>query len=230
MNRPRALLAWSSGKDSAWALHVLRTTGGVEVAGLLTTVVEGSGRVTMHRVPEVVLDAQAAALGLPLWKVRVPDPCPNEVYEQVMEAEMDRALREGVTVVAFGDLYLEDIRQYRESRLAGMGVTPVFPLWGLDTSELARGMIQAGLRARVVSVDTSRLDPTFAGREFDEVFLKDLPRSVDPCGEHGEFHTVVYAGPMFERTLSLSTGDTYRSGPFLYSDVTLASGSALTDT
>lgn len=223
MSTFRSLLAWSSGKDSAWALQVLRARGGVEIVGLLTTVIEGSGRVTMHHVPESVLDAQAAALGLPVWKVRLPDPCPNEVYERRMKDAMDRAVREGISSMVFGDLYLEDIRQYREARLKGTGITPIFPLWGLDTAELARDMVRAGLRARVVSIDTTRLDATFLGREFDEAFLDDLPPHVDPCGEAGEFHTVVYAGPMFDRVLPLSMGDAYRNEPFLYANVALAS-------
>src|SRR6058998_2656180 len=193
----KCLVSWSSGKDSAWMVHVLRQRGDVQIAGLLTTINESARRVAMHAVRVDVVQAQAGALGLPLWMIPIPSPCPNEVYEQAMGEAVARAAGEGFTHVAFGDLFLEDVRRYREERLAGTGLTPLFPLFGADTAALAREMIASGLAARITCVDTRALDASLAGREFDRALLAELPPGIDPCGENGEFHTFVHAGPMF---------------------------------
>jgi len=223
-DRPRALLAWSSGKDSAWALHILRQrqqVEQVEVVGLLTTINEADRRVAMHAVRAEILDAQARATGLPLWPVPIPERCSNAVYEAAMGAAMDRAAREGIQFIAFGDLFLDDMRRYREDRLAPTGVQPLFPLWGLPTATLAHEMIRAGLRARVTCLDPRQLSPAFAGRDVDAAFLAALPATVDPCGEHGEFHTCVYDGPMFTQPLALRTGETVLRDGFVVTDLTL---------
>ncbi|MGE0443967.1 MAG: ATP-binding protein [Vicinamibacterales bacterium] len=212
------LLSWSSGKDSAWALHVLNQTRPGQVGALLTTINEAVDRVAMHAVRREVLEAQAAALGLPLRTVMIPSPCPNEVYEERMAAACREAVGDGFTHVAFGDLFLEDVRRYREERLGGSGLEPLFPVWGLPTRELARTMIASGLRARLTCVDTRVLDASFVGREFDETLLADLPPSVDPCGEKGEFHTCVYDGPMFRQPLALEGGETVTREPFVWAE------------
>ncbi len=219
--RPPALLAWSSGKDSAWALHILRQRQQVEVVGLLTTVNETRRRVAMHAVRAEVLEAQARAVGLPLWPVPIPDQCSNAVYDAAMGAAMERATGEGIQFIAFGDLFLEDIRRYREERLAPTGVRPLFPLWGLPTPTLARAMIQAGVRARVTCLDPRQLSPAFAGRDIDVAFLAALPATVDPCGERGEFHTCAYDGPMFTQPLPLRLGETVLRDGFVFTDLTL---------
>ncbi|MGE3403513.1 MAG: ATP-binding protein [Vicinamibacterales bacterium] len=213
------LLSWSSGKDSAWALHVLNQTRPGQVGALLTTINEAVDRVAMHAVRREVLEAQAAALGLPLRTVMIPSPCPNEVYEERMAAACREAVGDGFTHVAFGDLFLEDVRRYREERLGGSGLEPLFPVWGLPTRELARTMIASGLRARLTCVDTRVLDASFVGREFDETLLADLPPSVDPCGEKGEFHTCVYDGPMFRQPLALEGGETVTREPFVWAEL-----------
>lgn len=212
------LLSWSSGKDSAWALHVLRKQG-VKVVGLLTTLNSEFNRVAMHGVRKALLQAQARAAGLPLWEIPLPWPCSNEQYEALMREAMGRARREGVHTVAFGDLFLEDIRAYREQKMALVGMKCQFPLWGSNTSELAREMIAGGLRAKLVCVDTRQLDARFAGREFDAELLGDLPPNVDPCGERGEFHTFAWAGPMFDAPLSLKGGETVVREGFAFADV-----------
>jgi uncharacterized protein (TIGR00290 family) len=221
---PKALVAWSSGKDSAWALHEVRRAGTLEIVGLLTTVTSEFGRVSMHAVRERLLDLQAACLGLPCRKVRIPWPCVNETYE----AEMARALAEargaGVTHVVFGDLFLEDIRAYREAKLAGSGIEPVFPLWGRDTARLAREMLEGGLRARLTCVDPKALDATFAGRAFDAHLLAELPSGVDPCGERGEFHTFASAGPMFEAPIAVTPGEVVTREGFVFADLLPADG------
>jgi uncharacterized protein (TIGR00290 family) len=219
MTRPRALLSWSSGKDSAWSLACLRARGDVEVVGLVTTLNEAFDRVAMHGVRAELLRAQADAAGLPLWPVPIPWPCSNEQYEAAMSAVMVRAREAGVTVMAFGDLFLEDIRLYRETKLAGTGLTPAFPLWGVPTGALAREMIAGGLRARLTCVDPRKLAPDFAGREFDAALLADLPESVDPCGEHGEFHSFAFAGPMFQRPVALRSGEVVTRDGFVFADL-----------
>jgi len=225
--RPRALLAWSGGKDAAWALHALRQRGEVEVVGLLTTITEGHERASMQGVRVEVVRAQAAAAGLPLLESRIPQQCDNACYEARFAATLEqaRARWPDVDTMAFGDLLLADIRAWRENVYGRMGWTTLFPLFGLDTAEVARGMIAGGLRATVCCVDTQQLDAGFAGRPFDTAFLADLPAGVDPCGENGEFHTCVSAGPMFDAPLALQQGATVlRDGRFAYTDVLPASG------
>ena len=218
MARPRALVAWSSGKDSAWALHEVRRGGSVDVVGLLTTVTAEFARVSMHAVRETLLDLQAEAVGLPCQKVRIPWPCPNERYEQEMARALDRARAAGVTHVVFGDLFLADVRAYREARMAGTGVEPLFPLWGRDTAHLAEEMLAGGLRATVTCVDPKRLDRGFAGRSFAEL-VAARPDGVDPCGENGEFHTFVTAGPMLAAPLSVAVGEVVEREGFVFADV-----------
>ena len=214
----RVLLSWSSGKDSAWALHVLRRDPAIELCGLLTTLNEQFQRVAMHGTRRSVLEAQARAAGLPLWIVPLPWPCPNEIYEQRMAEACNRAVAEGIDAVAFGDLFLADIRAYREKQMAPTGLEPLFPLWRVPTDALAREMIAAGLRARLSCVDKKQLPATFAGREFDEAHLRDLPPAADPCGERGEFHTCVYAGPMFAAPLPIETGEIVERDGFAFAD------------
>jgi uncharacterized protein (TIGR00290 family) len=219
MTRTKALLSWSSGKDAAWALHVLRLAGDVEVVGLLTTTNEVFERVAMHGVREALLEAQAEAAGLPLWKVPLPWPCPNEAYEALMARVCAKAAAEGIGAMAFGDLFLEDVRDYRIQKLAGTGLTPLFPLWGPDTAALARRMQAAGLKATLTCVDPRVLDPSFAGRAFDAALLADLPASVDPCGERGEFHTFVWDGPMFHGPLAIRRGEVVARDGFVFADL-----------
>ena len=216
---PRAVVSWSSGKDSAYALWEVVRTGELEVVGLLTTLTRAFGRVSMHGVREVLLEQQAEAIGLPLRKVEIPSPCPNEVYEQAMGGAIAALVDAGVTRIVFGDLFLEDIRAYRESHLAATGIRPVFPLWGRDTTQLAHEMIRSGLRARVVCVDPRRTPREFSGRPYDEGFLSDLPPSVDPCGENGEFHTFVSGGPMFSHPIPCRVGSTVDRDGFVFTDV-----------
>lgn len=220
----KTLVSWSSGKDSAWMVHVLRQRADVQMAGLLTTINESAQRVAMHAVRVEVLQAQADALGLPLWQIPIPSPCPNAVYERAMGEAVARAVREGFTHVAFGDLFLEDVRCYREERLAGSGLTPIFPLFGADTAALARDMIAAGLRARITCLNPKAIDRKFAGLEFDAALLAELPATVDPCGERGEFHTCAYAGPMFNHDVAIDTGMTVERDGYVFTDLTLASG------
>ncbi|MFQ5993821.1 MAG: ATP-binding protein [Acidiferrobacterales bacterium] len=215
----KALVFWSSGKDSAYALDVLRRQGGVEISGLLTTVNRPPGRVAIHAVREALLHEQAHACGLPLITVPIPDPCPNDVYEAAIGDALAHAKQSGLDAVVFGDLFLEDIRIYRESLLASAGVKPLFPLWQRDTRTLANEMVAKGLRAHVTCVDAKALPDSFAGRVFDNDFLDDLPKGVDPCGENGEFHTFAYAGPMFQRRITVRVGEITQRGPFVYADV-----------
>jgi len=219
-DKPRALLSWSSGKDAAWALHTLRLSGEVEVLGLLTTLNAEIDRVAMHAVRRALVEAQAASAGLPLLAVPLPWPCSNAEYE----AALGRALAEareqwGVTHIAFGDLFLEEIRAYRERQLMGTGLTPLFPLWGLPTGALAREMIADGLEARLTCVDPERLPPSSAGRAFDAALLQDLPPGVDPCGEAGEFHTFAHAGPMFSHSIPITAGEVITRDGFVFADL-----------
>jgi uncharacterized protein (TIGR00290 family) len=218
------LLAWSSGKDSAWTLHVLRANPDVEVVGLLTTVNQAFDRVAMHAVRTDLLAAQAAAVGVPLTTVEIPYPCSNAQYEAAMGAAMEGARRSGITTVAFGDLFLEDVRRYREDRLRGSGLTPIFPLWGRPTDDLAREMVAAGLRARLTCVDPAKVPARFAGRDFDGTLLGDLTRldpAVDPCGEYGEFHSFAYDGPMFTRAVPIRAGEVVERDGFVFADLML---------
>jgi uncharacterized protein (TIGR00290 family) len=215
----KVLLAWSSGKDSAWALHVLRQHREVEVAGLLTTVNETHGRVAMHAVRRELLERQAQAVGLPLTIVPIPFPCPNELYEAAMARALASARRAGVEGVAFGDLFLEDVRRYREERMAGTGLGCLFPLWGRPTAELAREMIDGGLRAWLTCVDPRHLPPRFAGRAFDAALLAELPPGVDPCGENGEFHSFAWEGPMFRQRVTAKPGEVVERDGFVFADL-----------
>ena len=217
--KPKALLAWSSGKDSAWALHVLRQSGEVEVVGLLTTINAAVDRVAMHAVRSELLRAQAAAAGLPLWPVEIPSPCSNGEYEAAMAAAVGRARAAGITVMAFGDLFLEDVRRYREDNLRGSGIEPVFPIWGIPTDTLSVRMLAAGLRARLTCVDPRKLDARFVGRDYDAALLAELPPSVDPCGENGEFHTFAYDGPMFAHPVAMRTGEIVTRDGFAFADL-----------
>ena len=218
----RVLLSWSSGKDSAWALHLLRSDPSVDVCALVTTLNEQFDRVAMHGTRRSVLEAQARAANLPLWIVPLPWPCTNEIYEQKMAEVCRRAVAERIDAVAFGDLFLADIRAYREKQLAGTGLEPLFPVWLIPTGALAQQMISGGLRARLSCVDSKQLPMEFAGREFDMDLLRDLPRSADPCGERGEFHTCVYAGPMFSAPLPLENGEIVDRDGFAFADFQVA--------
>ena len=215
----KVLLSWSSGKDSAWALHVLRQRHPGAVAGLLTTINEEADRVAMHGVRSSLLREQARAAGLSVTVIPLPSQCSNEVYEQRMAAAVSQAVAQGFTHCAFGDLFLEDVRRYREDHLAGTGLQPLFPLWGLPTRELAREMIAAGVDARITCIDTRVLPRTFAGRRFDVELLADLPAGVDPCAERGEFHTCVVAGPMFDAPIDVHAGHIVERGDFLFADL-----------
>jgi uncharacterized protein (TIGR00290 family) len=214
----RILVSWSSGKDCAWALHLLRRQPDFEIVGLLTSINSEFDRVAMHGTRSAVLEAQAAAADLPLWKVPLPWPCSNADYEQRMAEVCPRAADEGIAAIAFGDLFLRDVRAYRERQLHSTGIEPLFPLWDLPTPELACSMIVGGLRAKLVCVDSRQLDPSFSGRDFDAAMLRDLPATVDPCGERGEFHSCVYDGPMFSRPIALDAGEIVNRDGFIYAD------------
>ncbi len=216
----KILLSWSTGKDSAWTLHVLQQQHPGAVAGLLTTVNEAFDRVAMHAVRRTLLQAQADAAGLPLHVVDLPWPCSNAQYEAAMKVAVDRFVREGFTHVAFGDLFLEDVRRYREERLAGTGLAPLFPLWKTEpTVELARRMIHGGLRAYLTCVNPKNLDLSFAGRPFDRELLADLPAEVDPCGENGEFHSFAWDGPMFRYPVAIRVGAVVERDGFVFTDL-----------
>jgi uncharacterized protein (TIGR00290 family) len=219
MPAPKAMIAWSSGKDSAFALHEVRRTGTFEIVGALTTVTETFGRVSMHGVRQELLHAQHDAASLAPIIVRIPYPCPNEVYETRMAVALAQAKGAGVTHVIFGDLFLQDVRAYREQKLAGTGIMPVFPLWGRPTALLAREMIDAGIETYLVCVDLKQLSKEFAGRRFDRALLSELPASADPCGENGEFHSCVVAGPMFDRRIEIRVGETVERDGFAYTDL-----------
>lgn len=217
------LLSWSSGKDSAWALQVLRERGEYSVVGLVTTINEVAERVAMHAVRVRLLETQAAAVGLPLWKVPIPAPCTNEQYEARMSSLIERAEAANVAAFAFGDLFLSDVRAYREKQLASTRITPVFPLWERPTGGLAAEMIERGVRAKLTCVDPTKLDASFAGRDFDMALLRDLPAGVDPCGENGEFHSFVYDGPMMTRPIPISVGQVVERDGFVFADVDMPS-------
>jgi len=221
--RAKALIAWSSGKDSAWALHEIRRNGEFDIVGALTTVTETFGRVSMHGVREELLTAQLAAAGLAPVRVPIPYPCPNEVYEARMAAALADAKAAGVTHVIFGDLFLEDVRRYREEKLAGTGIKPLFPLWGRPTDVLARAMIDGGVETYLTCVDLKQLPIAFAGRRLDRALLAELPASADPCGEKGEFHTFVAAGPMLTRRIPIKAGDVVEREGFAFADFTMTS-------
>jgi uncharacterized protein (TIGR00290 family) len=215
----RILLSWSSGKDSACGLHLLRQRGEYDVVGLLTTFNQEADRVAMHAVRRELVERQAAAAELPLWAVPLPWPCSNEQYEALIAQTCAKAVAAGIEGVAFGDLFLEDVRAYREKQLKGTGLQPVFPVWGLPTRALAEEMIASGMRAKLTCIDTGKLDRSFAGREFDRALLSDLPEGVDPCGERGEFHSFVYAGPMLNATVPVVVGETIVRNQFVFADL-----------
>jgi uncharacterized protein (TIGR00290 family) len=219
MPASKTLLSWSTGKDAAWALNCLRQDASVELVGLVTTVNEAAERVAMHGVRRHLLEAQAAAVGLPLFVLPLPSPCPNQVYEHIMGAFVARQVATGVEAMAFGDLFLQEVRRYRETAFAGSGMRPIFPLWGRATATLARDMLSAGIGAYLSCVDSAQLPARFAGRAFDQDLLAELPPGVDPCGENGEFHTFVWSGPMFERPLSVEPGDLVSRDGFVFCDL-----------
>ena len=216
---PKALIAWSSGKDSAWALHEARRLAELDIVGALTTVTDSFQRVSMHGVREALLRAQCEAAGLPEIIVRIPYPCPDEIYEREMAAAIADVKARGVTHIIFGDLFLQDIRAYREKQLAGTGITPVFPLWLQPTAALARAMIDGGVEAHLAVVDLKKLSASFAGRRFDAALLSEFPAGVDPCGENGEFHTFVSAGPMLARKIPVRAGETVERDGFAFADL-----------
>lgn len=215
----KVLLSWSSGKDSAWALHLLRQMPEVEVVALLTTFNGSADRVAMHAVRRELVEAQAERLGLPLWAVELPWPCSNAEYEELMGGACMRAVAEGITAVAFGDLFLEDVRAYRVKQLEGSGLEPLFPVWGIPTAELGRQMIAAGVKAKLTCIDPRKLAKTFAGRDYDVNLLRDLPHGIDACGENGEFHTMVYEAPVFSRPIAVRTGEVVERDGFVFADV-----------
>lgn len=219
MARRRILLSWSSGKDSAWSLFTLRQDPHNCIVGLLTTINEEFDRIAMHAVRRELLEAQADAAGVDLWPVFIPRNCPNELYEETMRAVLAKAKDDGIAAIAFGDLFLEDIRRERETKMAGMGFELLFPLWGTQTARLAEEMLNGGLKATVTCVDPRALDPSFAGREWDATLLKDLPKNVDPCGENGEFHTFVHAGPMLSRPVATRLGEVVNRDGFVFADL-----------
>lgn len=225
--KKKTWLSWSSGKDSAWSLYRLRQQPDIEVTGLVTTVNDRHQRVAMHAVRLSLLQAQAEAAGLPLHVVPIPSPCSNEAYEAAMRRLIEEAKQEGVTQMAFGDLFLEDIRAYRERQLSGTGIAPLFPLWQIPTDRLAREMIAGGLRAVITCIDPRHLAPAFAGRTFDASFLDDLPKEVDPCGERGEFHSFAVAGPMFRHPLSVTVGEVVTREGFVFADLLPAAEEAV---
>jgi uncharacterized protein (TIGR00290 family) len=215
----RTLLSWSSGKDSAWSLHLLRQQNECEVVGLLTTFNQLANRVAMHAVRRTLVEAQAKAAGIPLWGVDLPWPCSNADYECIMEQTCKAAVQSDIECIAFGDLFLTDIRAYREKQLNDSGLQPIFPVWKKPTRELAHSMIESGLRAKLTCVDPKLLAPEFVGREFDEQLLSELPSNIDPCGENGEFHTFVYAGPMFARNIPVKLGEIVSRDGFVFADL-----------
>ena len=217
--RPKALVSWSTGKDCAYAYWQAQRSGEFEIVGVLTTVTTPFGRVSMHGVRESLLDRQCEELGLPCWKVGIPSPCPNEVYEREFRQVLEKVAAEGITHFMFGDLFLEDIRAYRERQLTSVGMFAVFPLWQRNTNELAREMLTAGVRATTTCVELQKLPSSFAGRPFDEEFLGSLPDGIDACGENGEFHTFVTDGPMFRRTISVRAGEVVVRDGFAYADL-----------
>lgn len=213
------LLSWSSGKDCAWALHVLRQQSDVEVAGLFCTVNQEFSRVAMHAVRIELLRQQAECVDLPIHILNIPYPCSNAEYEAVMEKFIEKCKQEKIKYMAFGDIFLEDVRQYRENKLAGTGIEPLFPLWGRKTGQLSQEMVNSGLRAQITCVNPKVLEPEFAGHEYNSAFLKKIPENVDPCGERGEFHTFVFDGPVFKKKLNFTIGEVVHRDGFVFADL-----------
>jgi uncharacterized protein (TIGR00290 family) len=220
--RKKALVSWSSGKDSAWTLQVLRQSNEYEIVGLLTTINSSFDRVAMHGVRRELVEAQADAAGLPLWTVPLPWPCSNPEYEDAMRAACAKAIDAGIEAVAFGDLFLEDVRQYREDRMRGIGLTPVFPVWKLDTRQLIRDMWAGGVRSRIVCLDPRKIPASFAGRDLNAKLVDEFPPGIDPCGENGEFHTFVYDGPMFMHGIPVQNGETVTRDGFVFTDLLMS--------
>jgi uncharacterized protein (TIGR00290 family) len=215
----KVILSWSSGKDSAWTLHLLRQRTDIYVAALLTTFNSAANRVAMHAVRRALVEAQAEQTGVPLWAVELPWPCSNQEYEDRMRAACQRAAAEGITAVAFGDLFLQDVRDYRVRQLQGSGLQPLFPVWQIPTAQLGRDMIAAGVRAKITCVDPAKLAKSFAGHEYDLRLLQALPPGIDPCGENGEFHTFVYDAPVFSRPIGVRTGEVVERDGFVFADL-----------
>lgn len=215
----RTLMSWSSGKDSAWSIHLLRQDPDIEIAALLTTFNGAADRVAMHAVRRELVEAQAQRMALPLWSIDLPWPCPNAVYENLMLGMYRRAAEEGITAVAFGDLFLQDVRDYRERQLEATELRPLFPVWQIPTDELARDLIRAGVKAKVTCIDLAKLDASYAGREYDGEFLNSLPPGIDPCGENGEFHTFVYDAPVFSSSIGVEVGEKLEREGFVFADV-----------
>jgi uncharacterized protein (TIGR00290 family) len=215
----KVLLSWSSGKDSAWTLHLLRQQPDIQVAALVTTFNSEANRVAMHAVRRALVETQAERIGIPLWAVELPWPCSNLEYEARMRTVCQRASAEGITAVAFGDLFLQDIRDYRVRQLQGTGLEPLFPVWQIPTGQLGTDMIAAGLKAKLTCVDPSRLEKSFAGRDYDRQLLEALPPGIDPCGENGEFHTFVYDAPVFSGAIGVETGEVVERDGFVFADV-----------
>ena len=215
----KIILSWSSGKDSAWALHLLRQQPNIEIAALLTTFNSQANRVAMHAVRRALVETQAERTGIPLWAVELPWPCSNLEYEDRMRDACQRATAEGITAVAFGDLFLQDIRDYRIRQLQGSGLEPLFPVWQIPTKQLSREMIAAGVKAKITCVDPSKLAKSFAGQDYDSRLLEALPAGIDPCGENGEFHTLVYDAPVFSHPIAVRTGEMVERDGFVFADV-----------
>ena len=217
--KKKILLSWSSGKDSAWALHVLRQQQDIEVVGLFCTFNKKFERGAMHAVRNELICQQAESIGLPLELIPIPDPCSDSEYKIIMADFIEQVKSQGIDTIAFGDLFLEEIRSYREESLAGTGITALFPLWGIPTDELSKEMVTCGLRAKITCIDPRYLPAEFAGHEYDSTFLEQIPDSVDPCGEKGEFHSFAYDGPMFKNKLNIRVGETVTRGGFVYTDL-----------
>jgi uncharacterized protein (TIGR00290 family) len=215
----KVALSWSSGKDSAWTLHLLRQRPDIQIAALITTFNSEADRVAMHAVRRSLVEAQAERTGLPLWVVELPWPCSNQEYEERMRGVCQRASAEGITAVAFGDLFLQEVRDYRVRQLQGSGLEPLFPVWQIPTEQLGSAMIAAGVRAKITCVDPSKLAKSFAGQEYDQGLLQALPPGVDPCGENGEFHTFVYDAPVFTRPIAVQAGQVVERDGFVFADL-----------
>ncbi len=218
-NQAPTLLSWSSGKDGAWALYVLQRSRHVEVTGLFTTINQVHGRVAMHAVPYHLVRAQARSIGLPLEELQIPHPCSNEEYERVMEQFLRQAKGKGIESIAFGDLFLEAVRRYREEKMKNTGISPIFPVWGTPTDVLSKALIDTGFRMLVTCIDPQAVPRELAGREYDKHFLEELPEGVDPCGENGEFHTFVFDGPIFKEPLAVECGQIVEREGFVFADV-----------
>ena len=215
----RALMSWSSGKDSAWALYKLQQNPEIDLAGLFCTVNKEFGRVAMHGVRVELIQKQAKSIGLPLEIIEIPYPCSNAEYEKIMDRFVERAKDDNIEYFVFGDLFLEDVRNYREEKLNGSGIKPVFPVWGIPTDRLAREMIGGGLRALITCIDPKKTPKEFIGREFDEELLDSLPETIDPCGENGEFHSFVFDGPMFKEQIEIFPGQIVHRDDFVFIDI-----------